>query len=84
MLSKVVAHRGYWKAEGSAQKLDNGIRKADAINAFGSEIDVLQTKDGVLVVNHDAHVGPDKNPYRRSGLQTDKDIKLSNGEPCQR
>ena len=77
---KVVAHRGYWKAEGSAQNSITAIRKADAINAFGSEIDVLQTKDGVLVVNHDAHVGPDKILIEEADYKQIKDIKLSNGE----
>lgn len=77
---KVVAHRGYWKTEGSAQNSITAIRKADAIKVFGSEIDVLQTKDGVLVVNHDAHVGPDKILIEGADYKQIKDIKLSNGE----
>lgn len=77
---KVVAHRGYWKTEGSAQNSITAIRKADAIKVFGSEIDVLQTKDGVLVVNHDAHVGPDKILIENADYKQIKDIKLANGE----
>lgn len=50
---KVIAHRGYWMAEGSAQNSLTSFRKADAVGCFGSEIDVWYTKDNKLVVNHD-------------------------------
>lgn len=50
---KVIAHRGYWTAEGSAQNSLTSFRKADAVGCFGSEIDVWYTKDNKLVVNHD-------------------------------
>ena len=50
---KVIAHRGYWKTEGSAQNSLTSFRKADAVGCFGSEIDVWYTKDNKLVVNHD-------------------------------
>ena len=52
--SKVVAHRGYWKAPGSAQNSIRALVKADSIGCWGSEFDVWSTADGVLVVNHDA------------------------------
>ena len=50
---QVVAHRGYWKAEGSAQNSIASILHAGRIGAYGSEFDVNLTSDGVLVVNHD-------------------------------
>lgn len=50
---KVIAHRGYWKTEGSAQNSLASFTKADAIGAYGSEIDVWLTTDSQLVVNHD-------------------------------
>lgn len=50
---KVIAHRGYWKTDGSAQNSLASFSKADAIGAFGSEIDVWLTADDRLVVNHD-------------------------------
>ena len=56
----MVAHRGYWKApgqsgnaEGSAQNSLASYKKADAINVYGSEIDVWMSTDGVVYVNHD-------------------------------
>ena len=49
----VIAHRGYWKAEGSTQNSLAALVKADAIGCYGSEFDVWLTADDELVVNHD-------------------------------
>ena len=54
--SLVVAHRGYWNADGSAQNSRRALIKADSIECWGSEFDVWMTKDGVLFVNHDATI----------------------------
>ncbi len=58
--TQVVAHRGYWKApgvkknaEGSAQNSLASYKMADAVNVYGSEIDVWMSTDGVIYVNHD-------------------------------
>jgi len=53
---KVVAHRGYWRAEGSAQNSIASLQKAAAIGCYGSEFDVWITVDGVPVVFHDATI----------------------------
>ena len=50
---QVVAHRGYWKAEGAAQNSIASLLAAGSIAAYGSEFDVNLTADGQLVVNHD-------------------------------
>lgn len=50
---QVVAHRGYWKTEGSAQNSISSLQNAGKIGAYGSEFDVNLTSDGQLVVNHD-------------------------------
>ena len=50
---QVVAHRGYWKAEGAAQNSIASLLAAGRIGAYGSEFDVNLTTDGALVVNHD-------------------------------
>ncbi|MBO7553541.1 MAG: glycerophosphodiester phosphodiesterase [Bacteroidaceae bacterium] len=75
---KVVAHRGYWKIEGSAQNSLSSLIKADSIKCFGSEFDVWLTADSKLVVDHDktykgANMEEDK-------LKTIRQIKLDNGE----
>lgn len=50
---KVIAHRGYWTAPGSAQNSLTSFSKADSIGVYGSEIDVWLTADDRLIVNHD-------------------------------
>ena len=50
---QVIAHRGYWKAEGAAQNSIAALQAAGRIGAYGSEFDVNLTSDGVLVINHD-------------------------------
>lgn len=52
----VVAHRGYWKTDGSAQNSLRAIVKADSVGCFGSEFDVWITGDDSLVVNHDSSI----------------------------
>lgn len=76
--TKVIAHRGYWKTDGSAQNSLRAIVKADSIGCYGSEFDVWMTADGELVVNHDATIG---------GLVVEKSeskdmlaLRLPNGE----
>ncbi len=75
---KVVAHRGYWDVEGSAQNSIRALELAAEIGCYGSEFDVHITSDGVLVVNHDGTINGieiEDNPY--SAI---KDVKLKNGE----
>ena len=76
--TKVIAHRGYWKCEGSAQNSIRSLERAAEIGAYGSEFDVHLTADGVLVVYHD-------NEIEGKNIQTStyadlKDLTLSNGE----
>jgi glycerophosphoryl diester phosphodiesterase len=51
--TRIIAHRGYWKADGSAHNSLTSLTKAHEIGAYGSEFDVSITTDGVCVVNHD-------------------------------
>ena len=75
---KVIAHRGYWNTEGSAQNSLSSFTNANAIGAFGSEIDVWLTGDGHLVVNHDRmHDGLD---MTTATLKEIKELRLPNGE----
>ena len=54
---RVVAHRGYWRTDGSAQNSITSLQKAADIGCWGSEFDVWLTADGVPVVFHDATIG---------------------------
>lgn len=53
---QVVAHRGYWRTEGSAQNSITSFKKAAKIGCWGSEFDVWLTADGVPVVFHDGTI----------------------------
>lgn len=51
--NQVIAHRGYWKTEGSAQNSISSLKNTYRIGVYGSEFDVHITRDGVVVVFHD-------------------------------
>lgn len=76
--TQVVAHRGYWNIEGSAQNSLRALAKADSINCYGSEFDVWITTDGTLVVNHDAKV--DSIVIEQASTEKVLNLKLPNGE----
>ena len=77
---QVVAHRGYWKTEGSAQNSIASILNAGRIAAYGSEFDVNLTCDGALVVNHDfTYHGLKIYENTLVDLRCDT-LRLSNGE----
>lgn len=50
--TRVIAHRGYWKAAGAAQNSIVALRAAQAIGVYGSEFDVNMTADDSLIVIH--------------------------------
>lgn len=75
---KVIAHRGFWKWEGSAQNSIASLRLAARCGLWGSEFDVNVTSDGVAVVNHDPVIGGkriENTPYAEF-----RDVRLRNGE----
>lgn len=75
---KIVAHRGYWTKEGSAQNTMTALWEAAQLGCYGSEFDVWMTVDGVLVVNHDATIQDIRiEDTTYAALQ---EIQLSNGE----
>lgn len=79
---EIIAHRGYWKIDGSAQNSIAALVKADEINVYGSEVDIWLSSDGVPVVNHDADVtlNGQKLIVQDTPIATLRKVKLSNGE----
>lgn len=76
--TKVIAHRGYWDCEGSAQNSVTALRKAAEAGVYGSEFDVQITGDTVAIVNHDNTIDGiliGETPFKKI-----KKIKLKNGE----
>ena len=83
--TQVVAHRGYWKAPGakgnavgSAQNSLASYKMADALNVYGSEIDVWISTDGVVYVNHDRVFKGCE--IQKSTSKECKKVVLDNGE----
>lgn len=76
--TQVIAHRGFWKTNGSAQNSIAALLKADSIGCYGSEFDVWLTADDKLVVNHDPIFK--LKSMERSTAATLSSLKLDNGE----
>ena len=76
--AQIIAHRGYWDTEGSAQNSLTAIRKAQELNLYGSELDIWLTTDAHLVLNHDATLNGVT--IQNSTYEQVKDLTLSNGE----
>lgn len=76
--TRVIAHRGYWKAERSAHNSISSLINAQNLGVYGSELDVHLTADSVLVVFHDNSIqGHDISSSTYDEL---KNLKIENGE----
>lgn len=53
-VNRVVAHRGAWKNTGAPQNSLASLKHAFEMKCGGSEFDINMTRDGLLVINHDA------------------------------
>jgi glycerophosphoryl diester phosphodiesterase len=74
----VIAHRGAWKKNNLPENSIASLKEAIRLQCYGAEFDVHQTKDGVLVINHD-----DTFQGLPIGTTTYKELKkhlLDNGE----
>lgn len=63
--TRVVAHRGFWHTDGSAENSVSSLLNADKLGAYGAEFDVWMAADGKLVIHHDDKHGSyemEKNP----------------------
>jgi len=74
----IIAHRGYWDREGSAQNSIASLRMAQELGCYGSEFDVNVTGDGVAVINHDATIDGFRIP--ETYYQDLKECTLADGE----
>ncbi len=76
---QVVAHRGHWRAEGSAQNSIRSLVKADSIGCEATEFDVWMTRDGTVFVNHDPTINGIEIQKSKASEVTRQ--RLPNGEP---
>lgn len=75
----IVAHRGYWQTDGSAQNSLTALRKAQALGVYSSETDSWLTADNHIVQNHDGKIGD--TVLRNAFYRDVKRLRLPNGEP---
>ena len=76
--TQIIAHRGFWDVEGSAQNSVSSFKNAQKERLWGSECDVHITLDGVVVLNHDNDIqGLVINENTFAQLQS---VRLQNGE----
>nr|WP_320058497.1 glycerophosphodiester phosphodiesterase family protein [uncultured Bacteroides sp.] len=76
--TQAIAHRGFWKTDGSAENSLTSLIKADSVGCYGSEFDVWLAEDNELVVNHDSsYQGKSMEKTPSTELVT---LKLKNGE----
>ena len=76
--TKVIAHRGFWDTENSAENSITSLYKAHEAGCYGVEFDVRPTGDGQYIIFHDDKVNGmliAETPYEKL-----RDIKLKNGE----
>ncbi|MBP6611224.1 MAG: glycerophosphodiester phosphodiesterase [Paludibacter sp.] len=76
--TKIIAHRGYWKTEGSVHNSLSSLKNAQNCGLYGSELDVHLASDGVLVVYHDDKL--DNMEIAKTPSAAILKSKLSNGE----
>ena len=76
--TQIIAHRGFWDLEGSAQNSISSLKNAQKEKFYGSEVDVHLTLDGVVVTNHDDDIDSLLiNEHTFAELQN---VRLKNGE----
>lgn len=76
--TKVIAHRGYWKPEGSAHNSISSLINAQKLGVYGSELDVHLTADNILVIFHDNII--QGHEISSSTYAELRDLKIANGE----
>jgi len=80
--TQIIAHRGFWKTDGSAQNSLTALKKANEIKAYGSELDIWLSSDGIPVVFHDGSLtlNGEKLIIQDTPASVLTQFKLSNGE----
>ncbi|MDR2682532.1 MAG: glycerophosphodiester phosphodiesterase [Dysgonamonadaceae bacterium] len=77
--TQIIAHRGYWDKMGSAQNSLSSLENAINLGVYGSELDVWVTRDGAIVLNHDAtYQGV---TMETANFEAISALRLANGEP---
>lgn len=76
--TQVIAHRGFHATKNSVRNSLSALQHAQDYGVFGSECDINETADGVLVVVHGPRHG--QHIVQATDFQTLRAQKLENGE----
>ena len=76
--TQIIAHRGFHATRNSAHNSISALKHAQDFGVYGSECDINETSDGVLVVAHGAYHGD--YIIQKTDFQTLRNVKLKNGE----
>lgn len=76
--TRIIAHRGFHATQNSVRNSLSALKNAQDLNVYGSECDINETSDGVLVVAH----GPLHGTYhiQQTDFRTLRQQLLQNGE----
>ena len=77
--NKIIAHRGYWQKDGSHENTLSSLKHAISLRIYGSECDVRQTADSVLILFHNSRLDDGRTISKLKYSELD-DYRLSNGE----
>lgn len=78
IMTKIIAHRGFWKKDRVSQNSLQSLVSANALGVYGSEFDVRMTKDERLVIAHDPRINHLK--LADSEYRNIEKLPLKNGE----
>ena len=78
--SPIIAHRGYWSFEGSAENSIKSLQAAAELGIYGSEFDVHLTADNIPVIYHNYIIKDTDFHIQQVSYNVIKDATLPNGE----
>jgi len=76
----IIAHRGFWSLDGSAENSIKSLQAAADLEIYGSEFDVHLTADNIPVVYHDRYIKDTNIDIHKVTYKEIKNVVLSNGE----
>ena len=77
---QIIAHRGFWGVDGSAENSIRSLQAAAELGVYGSEFDVHLTADNIPMVYHDNIIRGTNINIQQVSYNSIKDVVLPNGE----
>lgn len=77
--TEVIAHRGFHATNNSYDNTISSLKNAQELGVYGSEVDIHETKDGVLIAIHGARHRDIPN-VQKATFEQIRSLPLKNGE----